>query len=165
MATPARDHVDLILDHVRVHEPDADLAAKAVQMRLRRAAHHFDTATQRRLAPQGMEIWEIEILATLVRGGGSLTMGQLNTSARLTSGAITNRVARLEERGHVTRAIDPQDRRQIVVALTPTGEQRLGDVIEVYNAAESEIFAGLDRELLARIADDLRVLLLAIDTD
>ncbi len=118
------DRVDQILDYIRELGSERDLTAKAVGLRLRRAAHYVDTETRRRLAPAGMELWEVEILAEIVRLGGVASIGRLQDFAQLTSGALTNRIARLEDKGFVTRAMDDQDRRQIQVAVTAAGRRR-----------------------------------------
>lgn len=143
--------------------PGRDLTTKSVAWRLRRAAHHVDTEVRRRLAPQGMELWELEILCAIRRSEGAITMGELQDIAQLTSGAITNRIARLEREGHVRRDVDPDDRRQVLVTITPSGVARALQVIEANNAAEQEIFAAIDRGLQRRLSADLRDLLLATE--
>ena len=132
-------------------------------MRLLRSAHFVETATRRRLAPQGMEIGELEILATIQRAGGPVTMGALQETIQLTSGAITNRITHLEDAGYVRRSIGRTDRRQVDVELTATGEDRLAAVIAAIDEAERDVFAGIPAELLRRIADDLREVLLLME--
>lgn len=158
-----RDRVDGLLAVIAEREPDRDLTAKAVTWRLRRASHRIDTEIRRQLATQGMELWELEILCALRNGGGTLTMGALLDSAQITSGAITNRVARLERDGYVRREMAPDDRRQVLVTITPAGLERNWQLIAANNAAEQEIFADLDPDLQRRLAQDLRELLLAVE--
>jgi len=135
----ARDRVDMLLDAVRDHDPRPDLALKAVSMRLRRAAHLVDTEIRRRLGPQGMELWEVEILANLVTAGGTMTAGALQNLAQLTPGAITHRVTKLEDAGHVVRTISPADRRQIDVSVTSSGRARMRQVSSALSAIETPI--------------------------
>ena len=62
--------------------------------------------SRRELAPLGVELWVLELLAALRRSGGPpyrLAAGALLKETQLTSGAITKRVARLEEKGWVRR--------------------------------------------------------------
>src|SRR5712672_1859834 len=95
---------------------DPEIAeSKALAYRVRRLAHRLETDLKRELAPHGIELWELELLACLLRAGTLLTQLQL------TSGAITNRVRRLELNGWVTRDLDPDDRRSVLVTLTPAG--------------------------------------------
>jgi DNA-binding MarR family transcriptional regulator len=160
---PRGDRIDSMLAFIDQIQPGRDLTTKAVAWRLRRAAHHLDTEIRRRLAAQGVELWEIEILCALLRRDGTLTMGELLDVAQLTSGAITNRIARLEHEGYVRRDVDPGDRRQVLVTLTPKGNDRAWEVIEANNNAEQEIFAGIDPGLQQRLSVDLRELLLATE--
>jgi len=160
---PPGDRVDRILAYVSELYPERDTTTKAIVWRLRRAAHQIDTEIRRRLAPLGMELWELEILTALRRNGGALTMGQLQDVAQLTSGAITNRVARLEEAGHVRREVDPADRRHVIVTLTAAGRDRAQQVVDANNAAEAEIFASIDSALQQRLSAELRELLLAVE--
>ena len=51
--------------------------------------------------------------------GGPLSAGQLASAARLTSGAITAVLDRLEEAGFVRRVRDPADRRRVMVEVAP----------------------------------------------
>jgi DNA-binding MarR family transcriptional regulator len=51
--------------------------------------------------------------------GGRMTAGQLAAAARLTSGAVTAVLDRLERIGLVRRVDDPSDRRRVLVEVTP----------------------------------------------
>ncbi|SNT58864.1 DNA-binding transcriptional regulator, MarR family [Asanoa hainanensis] len=159
----ARDRVDGLLAVIAERDPDRDLNAKAVTWRLRRASHRIDTEIRRQLAAKGMELWELEILCALRNGGGTLTMGALLDAAQITSGAITNRVARLERDGYVRREMAADDRRQVLVTITPAGLERNWAVIAANNAAEQEIFGDIDPDLQRGLAQDLRRLLLAVE--
>ena len=158
-----RDRVDTMLAFLATFEPERDASAKAIAWRLRRAARQLDTEVRRRLAPLGMELWELEILSGLRRAGSTLTVGELLDVAQLTSGAITNRIARLERNGYVRRDVDPDDRRQVLVTLTPSGLERQLQAVEANDVAEQEIFATIDTALQRRLGQDLRELLLAIE--
>ena len=163
MAEPAEDRIDPILRYVQSMHPDRDTAVKAVAMRLRRAAHYVDTQIVRLLGPAGIDIWEMELLATVLRRGGSTTIGKLQDAAQLTAGAITHRVTRLEQAGHVTRTIDPSDRRQIVVTLTEAGQRRANEVIQANDAAQYATLERVDPVILNRLAADLREFLVAVE--
>lgn len=51
--------------------------------------------------------------------GGRMTAGQLAAAARVTSGAVTAVLDRLEKSGLVRRIDDPADRRRVLVEVTP----------------------------------------------
>src|SRR5436305_14046535 len=61
----------------------------------------------------------------------------------VSTGAMTNRLDKLEGRGLIRRARDPQDRRGVLLELTDAGQSHLEEYIEAG--------AGRERELL----DDL----------
>ena len=142
------DPVAEILRIVRARDPDRDLTVKEFALRLRRFSHHVETEIRRRLAASGMELWELEILATLDGRGGIQTTGQLSRSAQLTAAATTNRVSRLEAAGHVDRLTNELDRREVRVAITSSGKERLAEVLKANDAAEAEVLGPLPSGVL-----------------
>jgi DNA-binding MarR family transcriptional regulator len=66
----------------------------------------------------GVTSTELEVLGTLV-ARGPLSAGDLARRTGLTSGAVTRLIDRLVERGSVRRLADPQDRRRVLVEITP----------------------------------------------
>src|SRR5215831_10447256 len=54
---------------------------------------------------------------------GSMTAGDLAEASRLTTGAITAVIDRLERAGLAHRVPDPSDRRRVLVELTPRANQ------------------------------------------
>jgi DNA-binding MarR family transcriptional regulator len=155
------------MDFLRREDPASANSAKALAYRLRRASHYIDREIRRELAPLGIELWELELLAALRRAGGGppyrLTAGALLEETQLTSGAITKRVARLERKGWVRREIDPDDRRQILVVLTDEGLQRAVAVFGVMSKTEESLLVRLGERALGRMNDDLRELLLTLE--
>jgi DNA-binding MarR family transcriptional regulator len=82
----------------------------------------------------------------------------------LTSGGMTGRIDRLEQRGLVRRLPHPSDRRALVVTLTPAGHSLVEEavvaglqaqrkVLERLPAASRDQLASLLRDLLAAAAD------------
>jgi DNA-binding MarR family transcriptional regulator len=61
---------------------------------------------------------ELEVLGTLV-ARGPLSAGDIAKRTGLTSGAVTRLIDRLVERGSVRRRPDPEDRRRVLVEITP----------------------------------------------
>jgi DNA-binding MarR family transcriptional regulator len=162
---PARDEIDEIVEFWHQENPSLDVTAKSLAMRLRRASLHLERALRSNLAASGVdEYWEIEVLMSLLRAPGHRrSAGELQRESQVTSGAITNRVGRLEGRGWVTREVAPDDRRQVLVSLTGDGLKQANHVIATKNESEKQIFAGLDRGLLERLTSDLRILLGALE--
>jgi DNA-binding MarR family transcriptional regulator len=162
--TAARDQVDLFVDQWRREYPSLDVAVKSTAIRLRRISHHLDRELRRELAQLDMEIWEFEVLLALRHAPGcQLGAGALLRASQVTSGAITNRLTRLEKRGWVSREIDPRDRRHVLVTLTDSGEARAEELVTTKTGAEQRILSRLDRPTLERMASDLRRLLVSLE--
>ena len=66
----------------------------------------------------GVTSTELEVLGTLVLRG-PLSAGDLAKRTGLTSGAVTRLIDRLVERGSVRRLADVEDRRRVLVEITP----------------------------------------------
>jgi DNA-binding MarR family transcriptional regulator len=117
-----------------------------------------------RLAPLfarfGLQAGEFDVLATLRRSGApyALTPTALYEATMVTSGAMTNRLDRLEKAGLILRGPHPNDRRGIVVQLTENGLALIDAAVTAHVANEHEILAGLtgaERETLAQLLGKL----------
>jgi DNA-binding MarR family transcriptional regulator len=161
-----QDDIDRVIAFWKEENPQLDGTTKAVTMRLRRASQYLERAVRANLADSGVdEYWEIEVLLTLRRAPDyTASAGDLGRECQVTSGAITNRISRLEKRDWVRRDVDPDDRRQVLVSLTAAGLAQADHIIAMKTQAERWAFDGVDRELLERVAGDLRTLLLGFDT-
>ena len=80
-------------------------------------------------------------------------------SSMVTSGAISQRLDRLESRGLVTRAPSETDRRGVLVTLTPEGLELIDKVLPTHIDTESQLLAGLSQTEREQLADLLRALL------
>lgn len=116
-------------------------------------------------AEHDLESWEFDVLATLLRSGEPhrLTPGELLESMMITSGAVTNRIDRLEKRGFVKRAKSPSDGRQVLVSLTAKGRKKADAALIDHAANESAILSGLSSKQQRELTDLLRVLSHAVD--
>ncbi len=83
---------------------------------------------------------------------GPMTAGRLSELSRLTTGAITKVVDRLENAGHVSRVRDPTDRRRVIVDLTPKLRRLAGKLYEIPEPLMAEFQAQFSER-------DLRVLI------
>jgi DNA-binding MarR family transcriptional regulator len=129
-------------------------------------AAHARTAGQlsAALARQcGLTINDFEILLRLDRSPGpGLRLGELNSAVPLTQPALSRAVARLADRGCLSRSGAPQDRRGVLIAITPAGRELLGRAIPVHAStvrdvllsrltpAEQDVLAGV----LGRVVSD-----------
>jgi DNA-binding MarR family transcriptional regulator len=86
---------------------------------------------------------------------GSLRIGDLARALRITVGATSKLVDRVEAAGLIRRELDADDRRASRVALTDAGGQRLADASTTYMA---ELAAVLDATLTADEQQQLHTL-------
>jgi DNA-binding MarR family transcriptional regulator len=157
------DLVDQAISQWNKECPGQDFAAMSVVTRVFRlnafAARNVNRSFRRHNLHQG----EFDVLATLYRTGAPHAMNpqKLVEALLLTSGAMTNRLDRLEQAGLIVRNPNPDDRRGIIVSLTPTGLRTIKLVLMVYMkdlnelleplaAAERRQLAGLLKKLLIK---------------
>ncbi|MGV8978104.1 MAG: MarR family winged helix-turn-helix transcriptional regulator [Cellulomonas sp.] len=157
---PARDEVDRIVAAWARERPDLDVTPLTVLSRVTRLARYLDLARRGSFARHGLDTWEFDVLSALRRAGAPyrLSPGALLTQTLVTSGTMTNRIDRLTERGLVERGPSPDDRRGVLVELTPLGRTRvddaMADLLTIERGLLSEL-ADTDRARLANLLRDL----------
>jgi DNA-binding MarR family transcriptional regulator len=111
----------------------------------------------------GVSFGEYLVLAALRRAGPPYRMNPtaLFNSVILSSGAMTNRLDRLEEMGLVERLPDPSDRRGRLVALTDSGRNLVDSAVVDYLEDEQQLLSSLDADEREQLAGLLRKLLLS----
>jgi DNA-binding MarR family transcriptional regulator len=144
MARAEQDAVDRIIEQWQAVRPDVDSSAIGVVGRISRLSRLVDRRLAENFARFGIENWMYDVLATLRRQGPpfELTAGELVRQSMVTTGAITNRIDRLEARGFVVRA-GTDDRRKVMVRLTPAGLDLIDGVVLAHLQAEQEMLAAL----------------------
>jgi DNA-binding MarR family transcriptional regulator len=151
-----KDAVDDILEQWQRERPDLDASPMGVIGRLSRVSQHLDNGIQAALEDLGISPGEFDVLATLRRSGEpyQLNPSTLYQALMLSSGAMTNRLDRLEQAGFIRRLPDPQDRRGALVQLTEKGLKFIDRAVEVHVSNEHRLIAALspeDREQLRSI--------------
>ncbi|WP_027061796.1 MarR family winged helix-turn-helix transcriptional regulator [Mesorhizobium loti] len=155
------DRAAKAIEQWKRERPDLDVSPMGVLGRLNEAS---SLIARDRLAPLfarfGLQAGEFDVLATLRRSGQpyALTPTALYEATMVTSGAMTNRLDRLEKAGLILRAPHPNDRRGIVVQLTEKGLALIDEALTAHVANEHEILAGLsnaEQETLALLLGKL----------
>lgn len=101
------------------------------------------------------EHWRIMALLHEQPGLGA---GAIAKGAVLPSASVTRHVDKLVERGMVVRRIDPADKRRVVLALSPRGQDTAERLLAEERAVEDTIAAGLGAERFRALARDLGML-------
>lgn len=158
------DAVDRILEQWHDVRPDLDSSPIAVIGRLSRLSAIVDRRLAENFAHHDLEAWMYDVLATLRRSGPpyELTAGELLEQSMVTTGAMTNRVDRLEQRGLVERSAVPGDRRKVLVRLTESGLELVDEVVGGHLDTERELLGSLSSSQQATLARLLRTTLIGL---
>ena len=161
--SPRRDAVDAIVSQWQALSPPVDVAPIEVIGRVSRLSRLVDRRLAENYARHGIEAWMYDVLATLRRSGEpyELTAGDLMRQTMVTTGAVTNRIDRLEGRGLVER-VAASDRRKVIVRLTTAGRELVDEVVVTHVALEHDLLASLDVRQRTQLAGLLRTLLLSL---
>lgn len=166
MATPPlADHVDRLRGQWARELPDVDTTPMEIVGRARRITLGARRDIEAVFERHGLDAGEFDVIATLRRSGPPyrLRPTELFRSLMISSGGLTDRLARLEAQGLVRRAPSPEDRRSLTVELTDAGRARAEAALREDMAVEAELIAGLGAAERAELARLLRKLALGVE--
>lgn len=155
------DHLDFILSQWRTQRPDLDVSPMGIVGRISRLARVMGDELARTFNTHGLDRPSFDVLATLYRAGPPhrLTPLALMRASMVTSGAITQRLDRLEEGGLVRRTPSESDGRGVDVTLTNKGLSLIKETLPDHLDTENRLLVPLTRKERADLADLLRKLL------
>jgi DNA-binding MarR family transcriptional regulator len=123
--------------------PEAAGGLPGAVLALHRTTHHTLHALSTALTGLNLNAAEINALANLGQGG-TLNVRQLSERTGTRASTLTGILDRLENRGYLTRELDPADRRSFRLPLTEAGQAAAGRVLAAV--------ADLERAALARLS-------------
>lgn len=153
-----RDHVDTFIDEIKDElPPDLDLGVEGAVERIMGLSRRIKRMMEETLAAYELTWGEWKVLGVLVHQGSPYrtSPGKLSEHLDLSSGAMTNRLDRLEEAGYIRRLPDPTDRRGVQVELTPAGKRLYRESTAAQGRKEALIASALSE----RERDQLNALL------
>ena len=161
--TRPMDEIDRIVEQWDQTRPDLDVSPTHTLQRITRLSLLQGVSFARVFAPYGVSFGEYLVLAALRRAGPPYRMNPttLFNSVILSSGAMTNRLDRLEAMGFVAREADPTDRRGRLVALTDRGRELVDAAVVDHLENEQRLLGALDAGEREHLAGLLRKLLLS----
>lgn len=161
---PDKDGVDDILDQWQRERPDLDASPMGVIGRLSRLSRELERRLDPVYARYGLEAGLFDVLATLRRAGAPQRMrpSDLAQAMMLTSSGTTKRLDRLESAGLIVRRRDPDDRRGLLIELTPTGRQLVDAAVTGHVANEHRLLQALTLAERNQLAGLLRKLLIGL---
>jgi DNA-binding MarR family transcriptional regulator len=165
ISPPPTDHVERVRAQWASECPDLDTLPLAVVARVGRLARYFDQRLDRLLAEHDLRRESWDVLASLRRSGRPyrLSPTDLYLGLMRTSGAMTNRLHRLERAGLVSRVDDTADGRGRLVELTERGRRLVDALAPTHMANEAAMLAALSPEEQHTLAGLLAKLLAALE--
>lgn len=104
----------------------------------------------------GLNVTDLTCLGFLMEAsmaGESLVAGDLAERARLTTGAVTGVLNRLEKAGYIRRTADPGDRRRVYVVMEETAQERILAIYGPVYQRLASLFADYGPDEIAVLAD------------
>lgn len=156
--------MDRIVEQWGRQRPDLDVSPMEVFGRLSRAANLARARMARTFAEHGLDGPSFDMLATLRRSDPPhrLTPAELMRASMVTSGAISQRLDKLEARGLVTRARGGADARNVYVALTDEGHALIDAALPDHVATEERMLSSLSATQRKALETGLRALLASL---
>jgi DNA-binding MarR family transcriptional regulator len=154
------------VDRIRAEtgRPRDDGSALAVLSRFYRLMAHVDRALNELYGRHGLTRGEAAVLGALDHAGEpSLTPGRLAALVMCSSGAMTNRLDRLEGDGLISRTPDPDDRRGTRIAITKAGRLRVRAATAERDRLETALIPGLSAAERRSLVALLRKVLVAYE--
>ncbi|WMD20760.1 MarR family transcriptional regulator [Achromobacter seleniivolatilans] len=161
------DLVDLVISQWNRECPTQDFAAMSVVTRVFRLNAFATRNVNRSFRRYNLHQGEFDVLATLYRSGApyALNPQKLVEALLLTSGAMTNRLDRLEQAGLLMRNPNPDDRRSTIVSLTAEGLRIVKLVLKDYLKDLAELLNPLTVPERKQLAALLKKLLIKHDEE
>jgi DNA-binding MarR family transcriptional regulator len=153
---PELDKLDDWLDIWAREIPSLDRTTEGIVERIGHLAKDLDRSMEETLLQFGLDRRAFHVLGRLRSYGPPYrrSPGHLADDMRLSSGAMTNRLDRLEEAGLIRRLPDPNDRRGQIIEPTKNGHDAWGDTVGTQAEREQRIASVLtatEREQLHRL--------------
>ena len=166
MATMNTDTSDRLQSDWRVQRPDLDSAPIGVVLRIQALAKILGDQTASRLQQFDLQWWQYDVLSTLRRQGKPFIMAatELAEANMLTSGAMTNRIDRLEEDDLVRRIKDHNDGRRVLVQLTKDGLSLVEEATKARFETATDALESLSNQQRKALNDLLRLVLQGQDS-
>jgi len=156
-----RDKIDRLLDRLE-GIPGLDYEAEGIADRINSLQRRFRNAHEETLRAWGLSWGEWKVLCCLWLGEAD-SPGELCEALELSSGAMTNRIDKLEVAGLVRRVRDPDDRRGVKLELTDAGRRTWTESTSAQAQKEALIASALTKAEQKQLNGLLRKLMLEFD--
>lgn len=134
-----------------------DMVAR-IDEQFARAFRRVKRGTARVMAPFGITGGQARMLRVLGRANAPLRVGDLASRLEIVPRSATTNVDALEAAGLVERRADRDDRRSVLVALTPEGSGLLAQMAVARRASAESLFGRLSEQQQSTLLDLLTAL-------
>ncbi|HVT22974.1 MAG TPA: MarR family transcriptional regulator [Mycobacteriales bacterium] len=148
-----------VSDQFIIDNPDVDASAVEVAINIMAVSELASARMEALLAPFGLSNGGFNVLMVLAGSESPITPTQIGERVVARGSTVTGLVDTLERRGYAQRRADPNDRRRVLVAITPRGRDVATAASATIVRGDEEvmaIFSGTDRERLVRLLGRLQ---------
>ena len=145
--------------------PDLEFASMSLALKLNSIVRAVSDEIARQLEDLGINLGEFDVLATLRRHGrgAKLTPKEISAATFVTPSGLTNRLARLEKMGLISRQADPRDGRGALIKITAAGKRVADRGIEVVVATEDRYMNELSEQMKKDLNQSMTRLIKTLD--
>jgi len=161
-----RDSIDEHVEAWSRQLPGLDPVEEQIVARRAKVMQHLKGSRSDALDTGGLAMWQFKTLLMLRREGEpyELSPSRLAEILGLTRGALSARLANLEDLGLVARSHDHADRRRVTVRLTTAGREAVESLLDKEERDEGALLSVLTDREKDTLAKLLRKLVLAIES-
>jgi DNA-binding MarR family transcriptional regulator len=160
---PDRDSLDDSLEVWAREIPNLDPVTEGIIERIQILAFNVNQSMEETLQTYDLDRRSYQLLGKLRRHGAPyrVSAGKLATELRLSSGAMTNRLDRMEQAGLVRRLPDPNDRRGTLIEPTEAGHKAWDATVGEAARREAQFSSVLSDAEKVKLHDLLRAFMQA----
>jgi DNA-binding MarR family transcriptional regulator len=153
--------VDIASRYAQIH-PEVEGVVSRISAVNKQVSRAFDET----LAGHGLNHGEYRMLLRLATRSNDnrMSAGELSKALLLSSGAMTNRLDRLERAGLIRRVPDPRDRRGVLVELTERGVEAIDAAVIEQAQKEIDVLSALSAKELTTLNGLLRKVLVSLES-
>jgi DNA-binding MarR family transcriptional regulator len=165
MPEDPQDAVDKEIEIWAAQLPDLDLVTEGIVDRIWHLSKRLKRSSDETFAEVGIDHGQWKVLSALRTAGPPFqrSAGALAQLLDLTSGAMTSRLDRMEQKGLVRRLPDPDDRRGVKIELTDSGSRLWEDAVVLQAAKEQLVAGALSAQEKAQLNKLLKRLVLSFE--
>jgi len=159
------DSVDFCTVDITSHYDEIHPEVEGVVSRIAAISKQVGRSFDETVAAYGLSHSEYRMLLRLATRSEDKRMsaGELSRALMLSSGAMTNRLDRLEKAGLLRRVPDPRDRRGVLVELTAEGVKTIDRAVIEQAAKEIDVMSTLSPKELTQLNNLLRKVLISLE--